>query len=126
MLDVTTKNQPTDLSALDEAQFRAAFEQAIKAIDAPLDAAPISIDWLGSPVGPLLIGATPTAIVLLEFSSPDEVAAQLVRMRKRLDKPLVHEATPLLNSLRSQLAEYFSGTRRAFDLPFASLGGSPE
>ena len=33
-----------------------------------------------------------------------------------------HGATPVLDAAASQLAEYFAGTRRAFDLPLAPRG----
>jgi O-6-methylguanine DNA methyltransferase len=119
---VITKHQPIKSAAVDEAQFRSAFEQAITTLDVSTDATPVSLDWLASPVGPLLVGATSAAIVMLEFSSPDEIAPQLHRLRNQLNRPLVYEATPLLNRLRSQLAEYFSGTRQAFDLPLEYQG----
>jgi O-6-methylguanine DNA methyltransferase len=114
--------RPTQFSALDEAQFHSSFDQAMAAPDTSSDLPRVSIDWVASPVGPLVLGATSTAVVLLEFSCAEEIAAQLDRTRKCLNHPLVHESNSLLTELRSQLAEYFSGTRHAFDLPLAYQG----
>ncbi len=61
-----------------------------------------------SPVGRLTIVANDESIVAVEFADPgdEEQASNL----------------PLLASAASQLAEYFSGKRRLFDLPVAPTG----
>lgn len=116
--------KPTQFTARDEAQFRSTFDETIATLDSRNDSTPVSIDWAASPVGPLVLGATSTAIVMLEFSSAEELGTQLARARKRRDRPLVRDSNPLLVALRSQLAEYFYGTRRAFDLPLEYQGSA--
>ena len=60
-----------------------------------------------SPVGPLTIVERGGAIVALGWDiAGDEPPGE----------------TPLLAQARAQLAEYFAGTRRAFDLPLAPSG----
>jgi O-6-methylguanine DNA methyltransferase len=114
--------RPIEFDALEQARFRAAFEEGVSAWKAEGEVSPVSIDWVISPVGPLLIGATAEAIVVLEFSSTDQLSTQLERLRKQLRQPLVHATIPLLNRLKSQLEEYFAGTRRDFDLPLEYHG----
>jgi O-6-methylguanine DNA methyltransferase len=120
-----TTVQPIELGAEEEARFGAAFAAALGAQTSVQHDAPIFSDWVGSPVGPLLLGATDDAIVLLEFASADQVGAQLERLRKQFGRPFVPSADhPLLQRLRSQLAEYFAGTRRDFDVPVQYSGSA--
>jgi methylated-DNA-[protein]-cysteine S-methyltransferase len=75
----------------------------------------VDVAWVveDSPVGPLLLAATPRGLVKVGFGSEegvlDELAAgvspRVVRLPGRLD------------DARRQLDEYFAGTRRRFELP---------
>ena len=62
-----------------------------------------------SPVGPLLIGSSETALVALEFDRglPKKIAGQAVAWE---------ESEARTRIVRRQLEEYFSGKRRNFDL----------
>lgn len=77
-----------------------------------LDVAYRSVD---SPVGPLLLAATPVGVVCVAFDGEgqdavlhdlaDRVSPRILRAPGRLDAPA------------RQLEEYFAGTRRNFDIP---------
>lgn len=67
-----------------------------------------------SPVGPLLIASTGDGLSLIEFCEPWHPA-------KRDDGWREGDNGVLLET-RSQLREYFAGTRRDFDLPLAPHG----
>lgn len=85
----------------------------------------IGIAWTSSPVGPLLLGAAHDAVVLLEFSGVDQLPAQLERLRRQFAAPLVHPPDhSRLRALKQQLAEYFAGIRRRFEVP-VRYRGSP-
>jgi O-6-methylguanine DNA methyltransferase len=115
--------QPVAFDAGEEARFRQAFDAAVPL--QPATDATVAVDWLPSPVGPLVLGATSTAIVLLEFASTDQLGVQLDRLRQQFGRPFVRSGDhPLLQRLRSQLADYFTGARRQFDLPL-EYHGSP-
>ena len=64
---------------------------------------------LQSPVGPLLIGVSEEALVALEFDRglPQKIDGLKVQWEA---------SEPRTRSVRQQLQEYFSGTRRRFDL----------
>jgi O-6-methylguanine DNA methyltransferase len=64
---------------------------------------------MSSPVGPLLIGVSDTALVALEFDRglPKKIAGQAV---------IWEESESRTREVRVQLQEYFSGKRRNFDL----------
>lgn len=73
---------------------------------------------LSTPIGPLMIAATPVGLVRVAFDREpaDEV---LTGLADRLG-PRILEARhdhALLDAVASQLTEYFAGTRREFDLP---------
>lgn len=78
---------------------------------------------LESPVGPLLIGATDAAVVLCDFAERPMIGGQLAAVRRRIG-PTEPGDSPLLQRLEAQLAEYFAGERRAFDLPIDTPGSA--
>jgi len=75
-----------------------------------LDVAYRTVD---SPVGPLLLAATPAGLVRVAYGSPDEALTSLA------DKvsPRILHAPGRLDAVARQLDEYFAGTRHAFDVP---------
>ena len=81
----------------------------------------VTMTWLESPVGPLVAGATDAGICLLEFSDRRMLEAQLDSIRRRLG-PALPGAHPLLDRLRTELAEYFAGARREFTVPLVYPG----
>ena len=115
--------QPIQLDAAEEASYDARLTAALEAAGAT-DSQAIAIQWQNSPVGPLLLGASHTHLVLLEFSDPAQLDAQLARIRKHLGRPLVRAANPILDVVRSQLHEYFEAKRRDFDVPLEVHGSS--
>jgi AraC family transcriptional regulator of adaptative response/methylated-DNA-[protein]-cysteine methyltransferase len=106
-----------------ESGFRAAFGRAFGA--APGEAATgetVLLEWIASPVGPLVAGATSEGIALLEFSDRRMLEAQLKTLRRRLGAPLVPGRNRWLERLRKQLDDYFAGRRQDFDLPLVIRG----
>lgn len=82
----------------------------------------VHVTRIESPVGPLLLGATEADLVLLEFVDRRLLPTQIARIAKALDCVFAPGDTPLLTRVRTQLAEYFDGARREFDLPLAMTG----
>lgn len=66
-----------------------------------------------SPVGPLLLAATPAGLVRVAYGSPDEALAALA---EKVSPRILH-APGKLDAVARQLDEYFAGRRRAFDVP---------
>ena len=80
----------------------------------PLERSSLQIAWIESPVGLLRAGASARALQILEFVAADTNPA-----------PASADAsTPLLDQTRRELAEYFAGTRRRFEVPL-SFPGTP-
>jgi AraC family transcriptional regulator of adaptative response/methylated-DNA-[protein]-cysteine methyltransferase len=82
----------------------------------------IRLAWIDGPLGPLVAGAVDAGICLLEFSDRRMLEAQADALRSRFGLPAAPAGHPLLAALEAELAEYFSGKRRDFDLPIAEPG----
>src|SRR5690242_15341460 len=70
---------------------------------------------MSSPAGPLLLGASESALVVLEFDRglPERIAGQPVRWE---------ESQPRTAETRTQLEEYFEGKRTQFTMPLELRG----
>jgi methylated-DNA-[protein]-cysteine S-methyltransferase len=105
-------------------------EQQLKnaALDLPAEAPPIAeraereglVDVaytsVDSPLGPLVVAATPKGLVRVsysEFRGEDDVLEDLARRVS----PRVLEAPARLDTVRRELDEYFEGRRERFDVP---------
>lgn len=88
------------------------------------DVAVQSIESCESPVGPLIVAATAEAVCLVHFCDEDELDVHLDALRSRHAATLGAAPNPHLTRLREQLAEYFAGARREFDVPL-HFPGSP-
>ena len=82
----------------------------------------VRLAWIESPLGPLIAGADDRGICLLEFSDRRMLEAQLQTLARRLRRTLVPGEHHFLEQLRSELAEYFAGTRKEFTVPLHAPG----
>lgn len=89
----------------------------------PENATEVTLRTIETPIGPMLAGATDRAIVLCDFADRAMITAQLAAIRRRIG-PTVGGTSALLERLEEQLAEYFSGARRDFDLPIDMPGSA--
>lgn len=69
---------------------------------------------IDSPVGPLFLAASDAGLHAVEFAEHRHPVARGDDWRDG--------AHPVLDATAQQLADYFAGTRRIFDLPFAARG----
>ena len=100
---------PSDAGTL--TRLRARLERAAEA-DGLLDVAYTTVD---SPVGPLLLAATPQGLVRVAYDIEDHDRV-LDTLAQRLS-PRVLRAPKRLDTAARELDEYFGGRRQAFDLP---------
>jgi methylated-DNA-[protein]-cysteine S-methyltransferase len=78
-----------------------------------LDVAYAMVD---SPLGPLVVAATPRGLVRVAYTDSRGEAGVLEDLAGRLS-PRILEAPDRLDDARRELYEYFEGRRDAFDLP---------
>jgi O-6-methylguanine DNA methyltransferase len=114
---------PNDAVAIaSPTEFHAAYESVFAGTSRVAAPDPITLEWIDSPVGPLLAGASHRAVLLLEFTRSHGMEAQLQRIRRRCGTAVVCGSSALTTSLRIQLAEYFAGERREFTVPLEYAG----
>lgn len=99
----------TDGRGLDALRARLAARAAAADL---LDVAYRTVD---SPVGPLLLAATPVGLVRVAYARED-FDAVLAALARRIS-PRVLLAAPRLDRAARELEEYFSHRRRSFDVP---------
>lgn len=80
--------------------------------------------WLRTPLGPMIAAATSRGVCLLEFTDRRMLETQLGILQRRVGLPLVPGDSALIRQLKSELAEYFAGRRRSFEVPLQA-DGSP-
>jgi methylated-DNA-[protein]-cysteine S-methyltransferase len=78
-----------------------------------LDVAYATVD---SPLGPLVVAATPRWLVRVAYTGFDDDAAVIEELARKLS-PRVLEAPARLDLVRRELDEYFEGRRTGFDVP---------
>ncbi len=71
---------------------------------------------LQTPLGEMVAGATDAGLCLLEFADRKMLPTEYKQLSKYLDGEFVEQEHPLFIPLRRQLAEYFEGKRREFDI----------
>jgi AraC family transcriptional regulator of adaptative response/methylated-DNA-[protein]-cysteine methyltransferase len=87
----------------------------------PDEATGVVMRELETPVGRMLAGASPSAVVLFDFADRPMIGAQLAAVRRRIGQMSVGDS-PLLRRLESQVGEYVAGERTTFDLPLDAPG----
>jgi methylated-DNA-[protein]-cysteine S-methyltransferase len=78
-----------------------------------LDVAYATVD---SPLGPLVVAATPRGLVRVAYTESRTDAGVLEELARKVS-PRVLEAPARLDAVRRELDEYFEGRRSDFDLP---------
>jgi AraC family transcriptional regulator of adaptative response/methylated-DNA-[protein]-cysteine methyltransferase len=82
----------------------------------------VLLDWIESPLGPLVAGATGDGVCLLEFSDRRMLEAQLQAVKRRFGLALAPGQNSHLERLKSELAAYFGGAGRSFSVPLVYPG----
>ena len=77
---------------------------------------------LDTPLGAMLAVADDKGLRLLEFADRRALEAELAILRQRLKTNVVPGEHRYLDSIREQLARYFSGENLEFDIPLAPIG----
>lgn len=75
---------------------------------------------LETPLGPMVAAATGQGLCLLEFAP--EAGEPLARLRRFFSGPMVESLHPHLETVREELARYFSGRLREFTVPLVYPG----
>ena len=103
--------------------FRDAFERLFGVAPGKARAATrVVVNRVLTPLGPMIAAATDDALCLLEFVDRRMLEEQITRVRRHLSALFVPGDNDVLAATQRQLAEYFDGERRMFDLPMSTPG----
>src|SRR5687768_6357649 len=75
-----------------------------------------------TPLGPMIAGATDEGLCLLEFTDRRMLEAQIVRLSRLLEQPMIPGEHRYLDKLRDELTRYFAGALQAFTVPLVYRG----
>jgi len=76
----------------------------------------VNITRLSTPLGQMYAGASEQGLCLLEFIDRKMIDDQIAQLQKQLKARFVTGVNRHLTVLETQLAEYFAGKRRSFDI----------
>ena len=103
--------------------FRHSFERTFgKPPGRSRDSECIVTQTIESPIGPLIVCATPAAVCLLEFTDRRALERQVATLRKRFDGAVVPGTNPHIDELKTQLGLYFTGKLTSFSVPLDYRG----
>ena len=74
------------------------------------------------PCGVLLIGSCEGNLVMSDWRGGWHCASVQKRLERYFKGPFVEGTSPVIEEAQKELAEYFEGKRRTFDLPLAFAG----
>jgi AraC family transcriptional regulator, regulatory protein of adaptative response / methylated-DNA-[protein]-cysteine methyltransferase len=77
---------------------------------------------INTAIGEMVAAATDTHLLLLEFAHRRALDRQLEQAARATGTRFEPGDSPILDQLRTELAEYFAGRRRAFDVPLRTPG----
>ena len=103
------------------------FQQALRRITgrsatASRDVLVVRLTRVLTPLGPMLMGTSDAAVLLLEFTDRRMLATQLQRLARRLGCVFVPGTTPVGRQMEEELGAYFAGTLRSFSTPLQPAG----
>ncbi len=82
----------------------------------------VTLSWIRTVAGPLVVGTTEQGVCLLEFSDRRMLETQLRTLRRRFRAALLPGSNDRVIALQQQLNEYFSGERKVFTVPLSHPG----
>lgn len=82
----------------------------------------LSLDRLTTPLGPMMTVTGADGLYLLEFTDRRGLERELADLTRRASARIVPGRTEHGEAVAAQLAEYFAGTRRAFEVPLRTPG----
>jgi AraC family transcriptional regulator of adaptative response/methylated-DNA-[protein]-cysteine methyltransferase len=82
----------------------------------------IEVALADTPLGPMVVGATSSALCLLEFTTRRMLAAEFDDLRRRFQSAIVPGMNDVIARTKRELDEYFGGRRTRFDVPIAAPG----
>lgn len=102
--------------------FRKAFAKTFGTAPAKSSAAPLFIDWLSTPLGPMLAICDESHLYMLEFTVRKNMERGFTKLRKAYGRAVIPGRTPITEQIEAELKAYFEGNLKKFETPLAPTG----
>ncbi len=102
--------------------FRQAFAQRFGQSPNDLDKTPLSIEWIDTPLGPMIAICDDKALYLLEFTIRKNLDRQLTRLQKTYKRAITPGRTEITDHIETELKAYFAGQLQKFETPLIMSG----
>ena len=102
--------------------FRDAFKDTFGVTPKNAAAPPLMIDWLDTPLGPMVCVGDETHVYLLEFTDRVKMDKQFEKLAKRQKRAVVPGKADAIDMMREQLTAYFEGRLKDFTVPVMTSG----
>lgn len=84
--------------------------------------APLSIDWLDTPLGTMIAICDESALYLLEFTTRKNIDRQVERLSKVHRRAILPGRTDITAQIEGELSAYFKGELKDFQTPLTTTG----
>lgn len=102
--------------------FREAFSKTFGMTPKGATSEPLMIDWLDTPLGPIMAVCDKGALFLLEFTDRKNIQRQMERLSKKHKRAIIPGRTHITEQIEQELTAYFGGTLKAFKTPLHMTG----
>lgn len=103
--------------------FREAFERLFgRTPGRSRDTDCLVVQWVDTPIGPFIAGATDEGVCLFEFADRRSLEVQITNLRKRLGCAAIPDTNSYLEQLVEEMARYFDDALTRFDVRLAMQG----
>lgn len=102
--------------------FRAAFSKTFGTPPNKAGLAPLMVEWLDTPLGPMIVICSDEAVYLTEFTVRKNLSGQFEKLVKVYDRPILPGRTTVTDAVEEQITAYFGGNLQSFDLPLHPTG----
>lgn len=79
-------------------------------------------DKFHTPLGPMVTIGSNYGICLLEFDDREVLESDFTQIQNYFKSSILQGSNPLIEKLKFQVSEYFSGTLKQFDIPLLTPG----
>ena len=102
--------------------FRKAFADTFGAAPTKAATKPLYIDWITTPLGPMLAICDEAHLYMLEFTVRKNMERGFAKLRKTYGRAVIPGRTPITDDIESELKAYFDGSLKKFETPLAPTG----
>lgn len=102
--------------------FRSAFAKTFGVAPKNANGEPLRVEWIDTPLGPMVTVASDSALYLLEFTDRKMIDRQFRKLSKLQKRAILPGSTPMTEQVKRELSAYFAGELKDFTLKLETSG----